>query len=66
VQNSCAITYQGSCGLVFFGTPQAGPNEDAKDKFGRVCASIAQSIPTNASNDIMDALKKGSLFSDIL
>ena len=66
VQNSCVITYQGSCGLVFFGTPHAGPTEDAKVKFGRVCASIAQSIPTNASNDIMEALKKGSLFSDML
>ncbi|CAG8974636.1 hypothetical protein HYALB_00012104 [Hymenoscyphus albidus] len=53
-------------GLVFFDTPHAGPTEDAKVMFGRICASIAQSLPTNPSNDTMKALKSGSLFSDVL
>jgi hypothetical protein len=35
-------------------------------KFGRACVSIAQSMPWKVPNDIMEALKKGSLFSDVL
>jgi hypothetical protein len=53
-------------GLVFFGTPHAGPSNDLMTKFGKACVAIAQSMPWNVSNDIMEALKKGSLFSDVL
>jgi hypothetical protein len=55
-----------SFGLMFFGTPHSGPTDDLKVKFGRACVKIAQSMPWKVSNDIMEALKKGSLFSDIL
>jgi hypothetical protein len=51
---------------MFFGTPHAGPNEDSKVKFGRACAAILQELPGNSANDIMDALKSGSLLSDVL
>ncbi|KAM0804081.1 hypothetical protein BDR22DRAFT_836735 [Usnea florida] len=34
--------------------------------FGKACVSIAQSLPGVKSNDIMEGLKKGSLFSDTL
>jgi hypothetical protein len=51
---------------VFFGTPHAGPTNDLQVKFWRACVAIAQSIPGNVSNDVMEALKKGSLFSDML
>jgi len=51
---------------VFFGTPHAGPTEDAKVRFAKACVSIVQSMPGNPSNDIMEALKSGSLYSDIL
>ena len=52
--------------MVFFGTPHSGPTNDLKVKFGKACVAIAQSLPWSASNDTMEALKKGSLFSDIL
>lgn len=35
-------------------------------KFSKACVSIAQSLPWRVSNDIMEALKRGSLFSDLL
>ncbi len=35
-------------------------------KSGRACVAISRAIPGHPSNDIMEALKKGSLFSDIL
>ncbi|CZR62148.1 uncharacterized protein PAC_12045 [Phialocephala subalpina] len=57
---------QATFGLMFFGTPHSGPTDDLKVKFGRACVKIAQSLPWKVSNDIMEALKKGSLFSDVL
>ncbi|KAN0102725.1 hypothetical protein V8E51_011038 [Hyaloscypha variabilis] len=57
---------QATFGLMFFGTPHSGPTDDLKVKFGKACVGIAQSMPWKVSNDIMEALKKGSLFSDIL
>jgi hypothetical protein len=51
---------------MFFGTPHSGPTNDLKVKFGKACVGIAQSMPWKVSNDIMEALKKGSLFSDVL
>jgi hypothetical protein len=55
-----------SFGLVFFGTPHDGPTVDTKVRFGKICAAIAQALPGNPSNDIMQALEKGTLFSDHL
>jgi hypothetical protein len=52
-------------GLMFFGTPHAG-GKDFLVKLGKTCARIMTAISTNPSNDIMQALQKGSLFSDIL
>ncbi|KAH8659274.1 hypothetical protein BGZ60DRAFT_544318 [Tricladium varicosporioides] len=57
---------EATSGLMFFGTPHSGPTNDLKVKFGRVCVDIAQSMPWKASNDIMEALEKRSLFSDVL
>jgi hypothetical protein len=55
-----------SFGLVFFGTPHDGPTVDTKVRFGRICTAIAQGLPGNPSNDMMQALEKGTLFSDHL
>ena len=53
------------CGLVFFGTPHAGGNE-ALVTLGKTCARIVTALSTNPSNDIMEAVQLGSLFSDVL
>ena len=55
-----------SYGLVFFGTPHGGPGSNWQVVFGKTCVKIAQSIPGKTSNDLMEALKRGSLFSDAL
>ena len=53
-------------GLVFFGVPHAGGDRGAV-YLGNIAASIAQSImPKGVSKDIMETLKDGSLYSDIL
>lgn len=52
-------------GLVFFGTPHAGGSEKLVT-MGRVCSSIVTSLTTNPTNDIMEAVTKGSLFADVL
>jgi len=49
---------------MFFGTPHDGPN--FPQLLSNICTSIARSISGNLGNDVMEALKKGSLFSDIL
>ena len=50
---------------MFFGTPHAG-GKDSLVRFGTACVGIMRAFSTNPSNDIMQALQKGSLFSDIL
>lgn len=52
-------------GLVFFGTPHAGGN-DGLVALGSLAARIAQSIHLQPSSDIVETLKKGSLFTDVL
>ena len=52
-------------GLAFFGTPHAG-GSDGLVALGSVAARIAQSIHFQASSDIVETLKKGSLFTDVL
>jgi len=51
---------------MFFGTPHAGPTEDLKVRFAKVCVAIIQAVPGHPSSDLMEALRKGSLFSDLL
>ncbi|KAL9596526.1 MAG: hypothetical protein Q9219_005747 [cf. Caloplaca sp. 3 TL-2023] len=56
---------QATSGLVFFGTPHAG-GKDALVSIGKLSARVATSILRNPSKDVMEALTKGSLFSDVL
>ena len=53
-------------GIMFFGTPHSGPGDGWQIMFAQASVRIAQSLPGRTSNDIMEALKKGSLFSDQL
>ncbi|KAF6221633.1 hypothetical protein HO133_001599 [Letharia lupina] len=53
-------------GLVFFGTPHGGSGDGWKTKFGKASVRIAQSLPGRTSNDVMEALKKGSSLTDTL
>jgi hypothetical protein len=56
-----------SFGLMFFSTPQSGPNnESSKIAFGKACVSIAHLFIGKPTNDIMEALDPSSLFSDTL
>ena len=50
---------------MFFGTPHGG-GKDALVTLGNACTRIVTSLSTNPSSDIMQALKSGSLFSDVL
>lgn len=56
---------EATCGLVFFGTPHAG-GKDALVSIGKLSAKVATSILRNPSKDVLEALTKGSLFSDVL
>ncbi|KAH6662032.1 hypothetical protein B0J14DRAFT_645554 [Halenospora varia] len=51
--------------LVFFGTPHAG-GSDKLVTMGRICSRIVTTVSTNPSNDILEAVTPGSLFSDVL
>jgi hypothetical protein len=53
------------CGLVFFGTPHAG-GKNALVTVGKICGRIVTMVSPNPPNDIMQALQKGSLFTDVL
>lgn len=66
----CGIYYEISAkiarrGLAFFGTPHGGGKETLVS-LGSACARIVTAVSTNPSNDIMEVLRSGSLFSDIL
>jgi hypothetical protein len=37
-----------------------------KVRFAKACVAIVQAIPGHPSSDLMEALRKGSLFSDLL
>lgn len=58
-------TKEATSGLVFFGTPHAG-GKDALVLMGRIAARVATKVLHNPSKDVMEALGKGSLFSDTL
>lgn len=51
--------------LVFFGTPHAG-GDDKLVALGSVATRIAKHIHLQPPNDIIETLKKGSLFTDVL
>jgi ankyrin repeat protein len=50
-------------GIAFFGTPHRGGNSA---RLGDVASSIARSVLRNPQNNLMEALKSDSLFSDSL
>lgn len=52
-------------GLAFFGTPHEGGDERLV-ALGAAAARIASALHVQASNDLIETLKKGSLFSDLL
>ena len=52
-----------SYGLIFFGTPHGGTGDGWRVVFGKATVKIAQSIPGRTENDIMEALRNGSVFS---
>lgn len=52
-------------GLVFFGTPHAG-GKDALVTMGKIASRVATKVLRNPSKDVMEALQKGSQFSDVL
>ena len=56
---------EATSGLVFFGTPHAG-GKDALVTIGKISAKVASKVMRNPSKDVMEALTKGSLFSDVL
>lgn len=60
-----AVLNRSSFGLIFFGTPHSG-GADGLVKMGKVASCIVTSLSINPPNDIMEAVKHGSLYSDIL
>ena len=52
-------------GLAFFGTPHEGGDERLV-ALGAAAARIASALQAQPSNDLIETLKKGSLFSDVL
>ena len=52
-------------GLAFFGTPHEGGDERLV-ALGAAAARIASALHVQPSNDLIETLKKGSLFSDLL
>ncbi|KAH8699434.1 hypothetical protein GQ44DRAFT_718113 [Phaeosphaeriaceae sp. PMI808] len=52
-------------GLFFFGTPHGG-GKDALVKVGTAAARVLGTVTFSYSNDIMKAVKSGSMYSDIL
>ena len=52
-------------GIVFFGTPHCGGN-DSLVKLGNASIRIVRGLFRHPPNDIMEALKNGSLYTDIL
>ena len=54
-----------SCGLAFFGTPHDGGN-NALLTMGKTSIAIVRGIFRDPPNDMIEALKHGSLFADVL
>ena len=52
-------------GLAFFGTPHDGGNKSLVS-LGSVAAGIASVVRLQPSNDVIETLKSGSLFADLL
>jgi Putative serine esterase (DUF676) len=56
---------EATSGLIFFSTPHAG-GKDAMVRLGDIASKIARAVLFQSSNDTLEALKDGSMFSDIL
>ncbi|KAK8065405.1 hypothetical protein PG997_012152 [Apiospora hydei] len=52
-------------GLVFFATPQRG-GEKKKVALGTIASNIARTLDWQKGSSVMEVLKKGSLFSEVL
>jgi hypothetical protein len=52
--------------LIFMGTPHQGPSDSSRILFGKTCAEIVRSVQGDASDDMMQAVEKNSIFSDTL
>jgi hypothetical protein len=48
------------------GTPHGGAGSNSKILLRKLCAKIARKVCGNASNDLIEAVENGSLFSDTL
>ncbi|KAF7585214.1 hypothetical protein BBP40_011667 [Aspergillus hancockii] len=59
-------TKRRTAGMVFFGTPHAGPSRNMQIGLGMACARIARSLPLNQTSKIIEILEGGTLFSDLL
>ena len=51
---------------MFFGTPHGGPKDILQVALGKLCVRWVQAMPGAQKNRIMEALKPGSLFDDLL
>ena len=63
LDDSCGNIREATYGIAFFGTPHQGANDV---KLGSIAASIVRSVSRNPQNTFLEALKKDSLFSDIV
>lgn len=52
-------------GLVFFGTPHDGGKKSLV-ALGSIAAHVASTLHLQSSNDVIETLKSGSLFADLL
>lgn len=64
-QNNQRIAKHARRSLTFFGTTSWWRKKSLVT-FGSACARILTALSTNPSNDNMEVLRSGSLFSDIL
>lgn len=59
------VIHTSTSGLAFFGTPHEGGDERLV-ALGAAAARIASALHVQPSNDLIETLKKGSLFSNLL
>lgn len=64
-QNKHKDTLLATQGLVFFGTPHNGA-KDPVVNIGHSAANIALKLGIKDGNNIIDAIKSGTLFSDLM
>ena len=59
------LTENPRTGLAFFGTPHEGGSHGMV-KAGKIAANVALSVGFQKGNNIIEALDKGSMFTDVL